>query len=184
MPSTREQIKVKILQWRDEIEPSMAKIRRSQDELLLDIAPEDMPYAMAAMTNILGRGGLFVSNVNNTTNIGNAGVAVTGGEVRGNVTGTAHDNVAALQNDPSENLRKLKEAIRNAEDLKPEQKEQAEVAADDLEAEAKKPEGSRSMGRVRNAFKVLGELAGVAKGVEFVYKDVLPHLHTFFRLAQ
>src|SRR5216683_1550541 len=97
MPLTIEQVNGRILQWRDGISHNMEQIRRSQDELLLQVGAEHMPYALTAMAAMMAKGGIIVSTTNNTS-IGNAGVAVTGGEVHGNVSGTAQHNTTQTQN--------------------------------------------------------------------------------------
>jgi hypothetical protein len=181
-PLTNEEVNDIILKWRDRIAPGMEDIRRSQDEVVLAVGAENMTYAITAMTCILAKGGIIVSNVNNT-NIGNAGVAVTGGEVHGNITGTAQNNTSVLQKDSLEGLAKLKQALLDSNELNAEQKEDASSALSDLESEITKEEAEQSPGKVRNALKILLNVVSVAKGAEFLYRDVLPHLHTLFHLA-
>jgi hypothetical protein len=118
----------------------------------------------------------------NTTHIGNAGVAVTGGEVHGNITGTAQNNTTQTQ--ALEGLAKLKASLQASPELSSIQKEDAASAIEDLEGEAKKPDENRNTGRVRNAFKALMTTISIAKGAEFLYQDVLPHLETLFHIIK
>lgn len=178
---SKEAVKQMIMEWRDSIAPDLEHIRRAQDELLLEIDEEHIPYALTAMSLILGRGSITMTTMNNT-NIGNAGVAVTGGEVHGNITGTAQNNATQMQ--ALEGLAKLRASLHASPELSRAEKEDAASAIEDLEGEAKKPDESRNTGRVRNAFKVLMTTISVAKGAEFFYKDILPHLETFFHLAK
>jgi hypothetical protein len=181
-PLSRNEVNLIILRWRDEIAPNEKAIRDAQDRVLLEVGPENIPYVVTVMAGILGKGGLNVANTN-TTNIGNVGVAVTGGKVEGNITGTAHHNTAAIAA-ALEGLEKLKTAIADDPELNAEQKENAKTAVEDLEEEGKKPEGERRMGRVRNACETLVKLAGLAKGVQTIYEWVSPHLETLFHLAK
>jgi hypothetical protein len=178
---SREAVKQMIMEWRDSIAPDLEHIRRAQDELLLEIDEEHIPYALTAMSLIIGRGSITMMTTNNT-NIGNAGVAVTGGEVHGNITGTALSNATQMQ--ALEGLAKLKASLQASPELSSTEKEDAASAIEDLEGEAQKPDDSRNTGRVRNAFKALMTTISVAKSAEFLYKDVLPHLETLFHLAK
>jgi hypothetical protein len=181
-PLSKEELDVIILRWRDEIEPNQEAIRRAQDKVILEVGPENWPYVLSVMSAILGKGGMNVANIN-TTNIGNAGVAVTGGRIEGNITGSAHHNNAVVSS-ALESLDKLKVAIAEAPELNPEQKEDAKTAVEDLEAEGKKPEEERSLGRIRNAFYTLSKIAALANGVHTVYEWASPHLETLFHLAK
>ncbi len=129
--------------------------------MLLEVGPENMDYAITVMAGILGKGGLNVTNYN-TTNIGNAGVAMTGGTVHGDVKGTAQGNTATVSSQVYEGLEKLKTAITDAPELNSDQKENACSAVEDLEEEVRKPEGERRMGRVRNAIEAVVKFAGTA----------------------
>ena len=178
---SEQQLNKIILAWRDKIEPSQAAIRRAQDEVLLDVGAENHMYVITAMSAILGKGNITMSN--NVTNIGNAGVAVTGGSVTGNITGTAHHNLAATAPDAFDGLAKLRAAIDAATELDGTQKEDAHTAIEDIETEAKKPDGERKPGRVRNALSVVAQIAATAKGVHIAYQWAAPHIEALFHLA-
>jgi hypothetical protein len=182
-PLSKDELKIILLRWRDEIAPSQEAIRRAQDQVLLEVGPENMDYAITVMAAILGKGGLTVTN-NNTTNIANAGVAMTGGTVHGGVAGIARDNTATISSQISEGLETLKAAIADAPELSHDEKENARTAVEDIEEEVKKPEGERRMGRVRNAIETVTKIAGTVEGIKTVYDLVSPYLATFFHLTK
>jgi hypothetical protein len=180
---TREELDVIILQWRDEIATNEDLIRRAQDKVLLKVGPENYQYVLTVMAAILGKGGLIMSNVTNTT-IGSAGVAITGGSIEGNISGEAHHNTATISSEFNSGIQKLKEAIANSPELTEDQKEDATTAVEDLEVESQKPDKERSLGRVRNACQTLTKLGGMAKGLYTAYAWVAPHLEALFHLAK
>lgn len=182
-PLTRAEVNALICDWRDNIEPNMSLIRRSQDDLLMAVGEENIGYTLTLMTSILAKGGIVVSNTNETK-IGTVGVAVTGGTITGNVYGTAQTNNVPSQKEALQGLARLKASLITSPELDAEQKEEAASAVEDLEGEAGKGEDAKGTGRVRNALRTLTTIIGLAKGAEFLYNDVLPHLETLFHVAK
>ena len=179
MPQSRAEAEEIVLRWRQAISANAEAIRHSQDEALLSIDEEHLIWATTAMAGIAARavGGTIMSNVNNTS-IGTAGAVVTGGRVKGNVTGTVQN--VGVQKDALEGIAKLRSALASAPELTLNQKEDVDSALDDLEEQVKKEPAEQSGGKVRNAISTIGAAVTIAKSAEFLYSSVLPHLHSFF----
>ena len=93
---------------------------------------------------------------NNT--FGPTGVAITGGNVTGDVTGTAIAQGVGVPAELVEALRQLRTAIESSDQLTAEQKEDQSAAVADVESEAQKPDGERNKSRVRISLGAIARL--------------------------
>lgn len=115
-------------------------------------------------------------------NFENVGVANTG-EMSGTVTGTANQiNLNESLQSVLNAFADFKQLVAHDQTLTPVQREDILAASNDLEAEAKKPEGSWIMPKVRNGIALLKTLVSGAQAVHSGYEVLHPLIAAHFHL--
>jgi len=107
-------------------------------------------------------------------NTGDISGTVTGNSQQTNINENARDLFAAFAN--------FKNTIQGDSTLTPEQREDSVSAVNELEAEARKPESSWNMSKVRNGVSALKTLAAGAEGIHSLYETLHPLLISVFHL--
>lgn len=171
---SQDEVRKLLDDWRQEIGPSEAHIREKQNDLLLKLDPQHIPFAVTFMSIVLRRGDIQVTT--NNTNIGTAGVAVTGGTSSGDITGNVQQNLSSDTSKILEQFEELRHRLSGSTELDNTQKADSELAIQDLESEAKKSPQERNPSRIRIAMSMLGSTVKLVDGAQHLYDTVAPHL--------
>ena len=179
---SRQDVTQLIRDWGKLLLEHEISVRDAQNEVLLKVEDEHIAYAITAMTALAMRGGLI--QVTNQTNIGTAGVAITGGTSHGSITGNVQQNINQDIKSVLESLGKLRHELLNSTALNDEQKEDSALAIADLETEIQKPDAERKGSRIRTALGVLTSTASLVEGAQKLYEAIAPHLQTLGHLLK
>jgi hypothetical protein len=172
---SREQVTQLLKEFSEKVEQQQRTIRGLQDEVLFQVEPEHLNYAVTLMTAILARGGQ-IQVTNNQTTIGTAGVAITGGTSHGDITGNVQQNTSTDVASILKILGELRHELLKSPSLNQEQKDDSSLAIEDLEAEIQKPVGEQKPSRIRMAFRALTSTATLVEGAQKLYEALAPHL--------
>jgi hypothetical protein len=179
---TENSLRTKVVEYGEAIKQHAAQTRMLQEKMLKEIPLEQWALATAALDAWLERNrGLQM--VNNTLKFKDVGIANTGymsGTNKGinNVT-TLNANGQPLL----EALNRFKRSIKDDSLLSNDQKDDALTAADALKAEAKKPEKSWNMSKIRNGIAALKMLGSCAHTLIKSYEEIHPLIADHFHLS-
>lgn len=174
-PLSEEEFRDLLRNWRDSVRPSIDQIRNAEDDVLLMLTNQDqMERAVLFMSGVIGRKG--ISMTNNTTTIGTAGVAVTGGTSHGNITGNVQQNMSADVSKALAEIEELRQKLLASPALSGDQKQDSDVAVQDLHTEFQKAPSERNPSRIRMALTILGSSVKLVDGAQHLYDSLAPHL--------
>jgi hypothetical protein len=164
--------------WRRSVRPSLEQIRDSEEELLMILTDqEQMERAIIFMSAVIGRKGFNMTS--NTTNIGAAGVAVTGGTSYGDIAGNLQQNINTDVSKALADIEQLRQKLLASPELDEAQKQDSDVAIQDVNAELQKAPDQRNPSRVRMAMNMLASTAKLVDGAQHLYDSVAPHIMSF-----
>gem|GEM_PF-5560827 len=118
----------------------------------------------------------------NITNIGAAGVAVTGGTSHGNITGNLQQNVNPEVAEVLEAIEQLRLQLTKSSELNDEQKQDTALAVQDVNAELQKSPADRNPGRIRMAMNMLASSVQLVDGAQHLYESIAPHVTNLLHL--
>jgi hypothetical protein len=172
---SEEEFRKLLREWRDSIRSSVDQIRNAEDDVLLILTDQDqMQRAIIFMTGVIGRQG--ISMTSNTTNIGTAGVAVTGGTSYGDITGNVQQNMSAEVSKALAEIEQLRQKLLTSPALSEDQKKDNDVAVQDIHAEFQKVPTERNQSRIRMALNMLASSVKLVDGAQHVYDSLAPHV--------
>jgi hypothetical protein len=174
-PNSEKELNDLLRAWKDEVYPSIQQIRDCQNELLLQLEDSaQMQRAILFMSAVIGRG--EVQMTSNITNIGAAGVAVTGGTSYGNITGNLQQNVNPEVIKVLEGIEQLRLRLTNSSELNDEQKQDTALAVQDVNVEVQKSPSERNPSRIRMAMNMLASSVKLVDGAQHLYDSIAPHI--------
>jgi hypothetical protein len=174
-PLSEEEFQDLLRKWRGSVRLPVDQIRNSQEEILLLLTDQtQMERAVLFMSAVIGGGGFHMTS--NTTNIGAAGVAITGGTSHGNITGNLQQNLSPEISKALADIETLRQKLLSSPGLNPEQKQDSEAAIQDVHAEAQKAPAERNPSRIRMALNLLASSVKLVDGTQHLYDSLAPHI--------
>lgn len=174
-PMSEEEFQDLLRNWRNSIRSSVDQIRNAEEDVLILLTdPIQFERALLFMSAVIGRKGINMTN--NTTNIGTAGVAVTGGTSHGSITGNVQQNMSAEVSKALAEIEQLRQKLLTSPALTEDQKQDNDVAVQDLNAEFQKDPKERNPGRIRMALNMLASSVKLVDGAQHLYDSLAPHL--------
>jgi hypothetical protein len=174
-PLSEEKFQTILRNWRVLVLSPLGKIRDAEEEVLLSLTDQNqMERAILFMSAVIGRKGINMTN--NTTNIGAAGVAISGGISSGNITGNLQQNVNPEVAKVLEAIEQLRHQLASSSELNDEQKADTELAVQDVNTELQKSPAERNPGRIRMAMNMLASSVKLVDGAQHLYESIAPHV--------
>jgi|ERR1039458_555965 hypothetical protein len=184
-PGAQDALKSKVIEYgfliQAEQQSSQARIRALQNRMLSEIQVEQWQTATTALDAILGKNGVIHVTETNF-NIGSAGIISTG-EISGSAVGhsqliNVNENAQAIL----QAFAQFKDAVKNDTSLTDDQRVDSLSIASDLEEEAKKPNGTWNLSKIRNGIAALKTLGAGAQTILSLYQTLHPLIAAYFNL--
>lgn len=170
-----EEFRKKLEAWRTRIHSPAQQIREAQDLLLMELSDTgQFQHALLFMSVVLGRGEIQMTS--NTTNIGAAGVAVTGGTSHGTIIGNLQQNINPDVAKVMDGIEQLRQRLVASTELNTDEKEESSLAIEDVRTELQKAPEQRNSSRIRMGVKMLASSVKLVDGAQHLYDSIAPHL--------
>jgi hypothetical protein len=160
--------------WRRSIGSSLETIRDAEEKVLLVLTDQSqMERAILFMSTVIGRKELSMTS---NTNIGTAGVAITGGTSHGDITGNVQQNLNSDIREALANIDQLRQKLLSSKELSETQKQDSGTALQDVDVELQKAPEQRNPSRIRNALNMLASVVKLVDGAQHAYDVAAPHI--------